>query len=78
MLAYRTGQGNQREYELLYNGQGRQGEPFYLGLAEIDSLLGSPPQVRNDQNGMPLDSQKTRQRRAKVASKLAAKTASNR
>ena len=32
VLAYRTGQGNQRQYQLLYQGQGQEGEKFLLGL----------------------------------------------
>jgi hypothetical protein len=38
VLAYRTGVGNQRQYELLYDGQGRNGEPFLLGLTDIAKL----------------------------------------
>ena len=33
-LMHRTGHGNQREYELLYDGQGREGEAFVLGLID--------------------------------------------
>jgi hypothetical protein len=38
VLAYRTGAGNQRQYELLYDGQGRNGEPFLLGLTDVAKL----------------------------------------
>ena len=38
ILAYRTGARNQREYQLLYDGEGRQGERFLLGLAELEQL----------------------------------------
>jgi hypothetical protein len=34
VLAHRTGHGNGRNYELLYDGQGRDGEPFVLGLVD--------------------------------------------
>ncbi len=37
-LMHRTGHGNQREYELLYDGQGRQGEAFLLGLIDAAKL----------------------------------------
>jgi DNA primase len=48
VLAHRTGHGNQRHYELLYDGQGRRGEPFLLGLADATSLSAAPQEVRND------------------------------
>lgn len=48
VLAHRTGSGNQRQYELLYDGQGRRGEPFLLGLADAMSLSAAPSEVRND------------------------------
>jgi hypothetical protein len=38
VLVYRTGAKNQREYELLYDGQGRDGERFLLGLADVTKL----------------------------------------
>ena len=38
VLAYRTGCGNGREYALLYDGQGRDGEPFLLGLLDAAKL----------------------------------------
>jgi hypothetical protein len=38
VLAFRTGQGNGREYALLYHGEGRDGEPFVLGLADPTRL----------------------------------------
>jgi len=38
VLAYRTGAKNQREYELLYDGQGRDGERFLLGLTDVAKL----------------------------------------
>ncbi len=45
VLAHRTGRGNQRQYELLYEGQGRLGERFLLGLANIENLSTTPTQV---------------------------------
>jgi hypothetical protein len=38
LLSYRTGAKNQREYELLYDGQGRNGEKFLLGLIDAKQL----------------------------------------
>ena len=38
VVAHRTGHGNAKEYELLYDGQGREGEPFLLGLVDPAKL----------------------------------------
>ena len=38
VVAYRTGRGNGREYQLLYDGQGRDGQPVLLGLIDPNSL----------------------------------------
>jgi hypothetical protein len=38
VLAHRTGHGNAKEYELLYDGQGRDGESFLLGLIDPAKL----------------------------------------
>jgi hypothetical protein len=38
VLAHRTGHGNAKEYELLYDGQGREGESFLLGLVDPSKL----------------------------------------
>jgi len=38
VLVHRTGHGNGKAYELLYDGQGRDGESFLLGLANASSL----------------------------------------
>ena len=38
VLAHRTGHGNAKEYELLYDGQGRDGEAFLLSLADPAKL----------------------------------------
>ena len=42
VLAHRTGRGNQREYELLYEGEGREGESFVLGLVDPGKLPDQP------------------------------------
>jgi hypothetical protein len=67
VLVHRTPRGNQREYELMYDGQGRKGEPFLLGLVDAAKLTGTliahPPNGRidhlggrNDAHSMPLRS----------------------
>ncbi len=38
VLAHRTGHGNGKQYELLYDGQGRDGGSFLLGLADPAKL----------------------------------------
>jgi hypothetical protein len=38
VLGHRSGHGNSKEYELMYDGQGRDGEPFLLGLVEAAKL----------------------------------------
>ena len=38
VLSHRTGHGNAKQYELLYDGQGREGESFLLGLADPTKL----------------------------------------
>jgi len=38
VLTHRTGHGNGKEYELLYDGQGRDGESFLLGLIDPAKL----------------------------------------
>ena len=38
VLAHRTGHGNAKVYELLYDGQGRDGGSFLLGLADPSKL----------------------------------------
>jgi len=38
VVAYRTGRGNQPEYQLLYDGQGRDGRPVLLGLIDPSTL----------------------------------------
>jgi hypothetical protein len=52
VLAHCTPRGNQRQYELVYDGQGRTGEAFLLGLVDPAklscTLITHPPKVRND------------------------------
>jgi DNA primase len=38
VLVFRSGQGAGKLYQLIYDGQGRQGEPFMLGLADWERL----------------------------------------
>jgi hypothetical protein len=38
VLAFRTGQGNQRQYQLVYDGQGGDGSRFLLGLIDTSTL----------------------------------------
>jgi hypothetical protein len=42
VLCYRTSAKNQREYELLYDGQGRDGQKFLLGLTDVGSFNPGP------------------------------------
>jgi hypothetical protein len=48
VLVHRTGQGNQRQYELVYDGQGREGEKFLLGLVETGQLKQTPSSEGNE------------------------------
>jgi DNA primase len=38
LLVHRGGRGQSFEYELLYEGQGKEGRPFCPGLIDVDSL----------------------------------------
>jgi len=38
VLAFRTGFGNQKSYQLVYQGEGRDGSPFLLGLIDTAKL----------------------------------------
>jgi len=49
VLIHRTKRGNQREYELLYDGQGRDGKPFMLGLIDVAKLRRVQFESRNDE-----------------------------
>ena len=48
LLLHRGGRGQSFVYELLYDGQGKDGQPFLCGLIEVDQLRGAlsePPAV---------------------------------
>jgi hypothetical protein len=53
VLPYRTGQRNGREYGLLYEGQGRDGEPFLLGLVDTAKLQKRQKVGSKNQSGGP-------------------------
>ena len=43
VVAYRTGRGNQRAYQLIYDGQLSGGVPLRLGLTNADALRSPDP-----------------------------------
>ncbi len=43
VVAYRTGQGNQRAYQLLYDGPPNDNRASLLGLADVNQLRKRPP-----------------------------------
>ena len=45
VIVHRTGHGNGREYELLYDGEGRDGTCFLLGLTDTKELNTTPSHV---------------------------------
>jgi DNA primase len=47
LLTYRGGRGQQFVYELMYNGEGRDGSPFFPGLIDVDKLR---QKMKNDEN----------------------------
>ena len=47
LLVHRGGRGQSFEYELLYEGQGKEGEPFCPGLIDAGSLLPGPFRGQN-------------------------------
>jgi hypothetical protein len=63
VLSYRTGTKNQRQYELLYDGQGQNGERFVLGLTDVARLKSNDltplksqpdrPASQNDRTSLP-------------------------
>jgi hypothetical protein len=58
VLVHRTGHGSAKHYELLYDGQGRQGEPFVPGLIDPDKLQraaasGAAPSPRSGKPDRP-------------------------
>jgi hypothetical protein len=46
LLIYRGGRGHQFVYELMYNGEGRDGTPFFPGLIDVQKLR----KIRYDEN----------------------------
>jgi hypothetical protein len=53
ILSYKTGRGNEREYQLLYDGQGRDGERFLLGLIDVAKLKRSTKRPKRKRTGGP-------------------------
>ena len=53
LLVHRGGRGQSYAYELLYQGEGEQGEPFLMGLIDVDALRGKHAydEKRSGQNG---------------------------
>ncbi len=51
VLVHRGGRGQSFVYELLYDGQGRRGEPFLMGLADIEALTTTTPSSRGREGG---------------------------
>ena len=47
LLTYRGGRGQQFVYELMYNGEGRDGSPFFPGLIDVEKLRKN---MKNDEN----------------------------
>jgi hypothetical protein len=43
VLVHRGGRGQSFVYELLYEGQGRNGKPFLMGLIDVERLAAPPP-----------------------------------
>lgn len=48
VVAYRTGRGNQREYQLLYDGQGHDRQPVLLGLVDPSTLPSAARRTRQN------------------------------
>ena len=44
VLVHRGGRGQSFVYELLYDGQGQDGEPFLIGLCDAEGLTGKKPE----------------------------------
>ncbi len=47
LLTYRGGRGQQFVYELMYNGEGKDGCPFFPGLIDVEKLR---KKMKNDEN----------------------------
>jgi hypothetical protein len=48
VLVHRGGRGQLFSYELLYDGQGRDGAPFLVGLLDVEKLKPEGPQDENE------------------------------
>lgn len=74
LLLHRGGRGRSFVYELLYDGQGKDGQPFLCGLIEVDQLRGAlsePPAVAGwshnyDLNRSGINTQRSGPSRAEV------------
>ena len=51
LLLHRGGRGQSFVYELLYDGQGKDGKPFAMGLLDVESLRTAYDVERSGQNG---------------------------
>jgi hypothetical protein len=40
VIAYPGQRGNQKQYELVYDGQGKDGQPFLMGLIDVSQISG--------------------------------------
>jgi DNA primase catalytic core len=47
VIQHRGGRGQSFEYELVYNGEGQSGEPFFAGLIDVEELA-SPPTTASE------------------------------
>lgn len=66
LLIHRGGCGRQRVYELLYRGEGEDGNPFLMGLIDVEALRG-----QNVTNRSGLESDKSGEGRATVGTSSA-------
>ena len=53
LLTHRGGRGQSFEYELLYSGEGQQGEAFLMGLLEVAKLKKPAPSGTDANGGAP-------------------------
>ena len=53
VLVYRTGRGNQRVYQLLYDGRAQDGAPLLLGLADPQRLVSAGTRTPDRQRNRP-------------------------
>ena len=73
VLPHSGPQRNQRLYELIYNGEGRQGEPFLLGLIDTTKLSPHPSNSQNDHSPSQHDSHSMPHRSGIDASSMTSK-----